>query len=559
MSEAYDLAKMLEEIIEDEKSNVSKNRKISQDEIKRLLAERQKSAPAARDPSKLPLGEALVQEGMITKEQIGAALKIQSQKGGKIGSILVELGYITDENLLKFLGRQQGLEGASLLNIEISESLMSLLPSKLILKYRVLPLKLEGRTLSLAMENPHDFAAIHEVEFLAGKRVKPVIIPSYQMDLALKCLEDKGSRVFSGSEIQLALRGPVTIQAILEQFMQSQGSDLLLTAGMPPTMRVHTILKRTAHPPLGADQCVAYAKSFMSERQWEEFLKRKELDFGADYDGVGRFRINAYRQRNTVSLALRRISDKIPKPEALGLPKWIEDIVAKPHGLILVTGPVGHGKTTTVAAMVDMINRSRACNIITLEDPTEYIHKPRKANINQREVGTDTDSFSEGLRRIFRQSPDVVVIGEMRDQETFDIALRASCTGILVLATMHAPNAPAALDNLISYYPDHKQGQVRNQLAESLQMVFSQWLLPRKKQEGMILAYEKLVNSLRMKTFIRDNKLFYVRAQIQTETEDFASLDVSLLRLYKEGEISLETGLNYADNPEVFAKAGAVI
>lgn len=554
MPEAYDFAKLLEEIVEDEKLGASKNRKVTQEEIRKLLRERRRFPAKPRDKSKLPLGEALVQEGLLTEEQLNEALKIQSQKRGKIGSILVELDYITNEVLLKFLGKQHGIEGTNLLNIEISESLLSLIPSKVMLKHRVLPLKVEGRTLSLAMETPNDFAAIHEVEFLAGKRVSPVIIPSYQMDLALKVIEERGTKVFTGADIQMLMKGPVTIHSLLEYLLETNGSDLLLTAGVPPTVRVNGTLRRSTMPTLTQDQCVAYAKTLMTERQWEDFLRKKELDFGTDYEGVGRFRVNAYRQRNTVSLAIRRVYEKTLSLDKLGLPEWMEEIALRPQGLILVVGPTGQGKTTTVAALVDIINRNRRCNILTLEDPIEYTHKSVKSNVNQREVGTDTDSFSEGLRRVFRQSPDVLVIGELRDEETFEIALAASSSGHLVITTMHAANTTTAIENIIYRFPNHLHSQVRTQLADCLLLSFYQRLIPKRNEDSLVLAYEKLINSYRVRSFIRENKVHQVRTQIQADAEDFTSVDVSLTRLVRDGKIDKKMALLYCDNQEQMLK-----
>jgi len=309
-------------------------------------------------------------------------------------------------------------------------------------------------------------------------------------------------------------------------------------------------------PSLAPDQCVAYGKGLMTEGQWEEFLKRKEYDFSVEVEGLSRFRVNAYRQRNTISLALRRIRLDIPNFEELGLPRWLEEYTLKPQGLILVTAPTGHGKTTTVASMVDIINRKRQVNIITLEDPIEYLHKPQKCNINQREIGIDTDSFSEGLRRIFRQAPDVIVVGEMRDHETFESALRAASTGHLVLSTMHAPNTTSAVSGLVNRFPAHLQPQVLQQLADSLLLVFSQRLIPMMGSDGMALAYEMLINSYRMKNFIRENKMHQIRTQIQTEADDYSSIDISLIRLVKEGKISMENALIYADTRDYVMNLG---
>jgi twitching motility protein PilT len=556
MSDAYDLTKILEEIIEDEKVTSSKKKKISQADIRKMFLERQKASGRGRDMEAIRIGDLLVINGMITVEQLRDALRVQAQKGGKLGSILVELGHITAKSLLEFLGKQHNVPGADLFQITACRDYTSIVPTRIIAKYRVLPLKVEGRTIQLAMESPNELAAIHEVEFLTGRRVQPVIVPSYQMDLALKCIEEKGGRAFTGADMQQALQGPMTIQALLEYLVESNGSDLFITAGIPPSVKLRTVVTRSNMPSLSPDECVAYGKALMTEGQWEGFLKRKELDFSFELEGVGRFRINAYRQRNTISLAIRRIMYTLPTMDDLGLPRWLEDYVMKPQGLILVTAPAGHGKTTSVAAMVDLINRKRQANIISLEDPIEYLHKPLKCNVNQREIGTDTDSFTEGLRSIFRQAPDVIVVGEMRDHETFESALRAASTGHLVLSTMHAPSTTSAVDGMVNRFPSHLQTQVRHQLADALLILLSQRLIPRKDTDGMALAYEFLLNSYRMKNFIRENKVHQIRSQIQTESDDYSSIDMSLIRLVKEGKITMENALVYADSRDYVLNLG---
>lgn len=558
MAEIYDLANIMGEIIEDERIGSARNRKVTQEEIKAILLQKRRLAGEKQvSTTSLPLGEALIREGLLTRAQLEHALKVQAKKGLKIGSILVELGYIRDESLLRFLGKQYGTEGANLLEVCINEDIMSVLPSNIILKYRVLPLKVEERSIELAMESPNDFTAIREVEFFTSRRVNPVIVPSYQMDLAIRFIEEKGQGTFSGTEVQRAIQvGPMTLANLLEQLVSSNGSDLLLTAGLPPSIKMGSSLSRTSMPELTPNQCVAYAKALMNERQWEDFLVNKEIDFAMDYDEVARFRVNVYRQKDTVSLAIRRIATTVQSFEVLGLPDWLEELILKPQGLILITAPTGHGKTTTVSALINRINEKRSCNIITLEDPIEYVYRPIKSNINQREVGADTKSFSEGLRRIFRQAPDVIFIGELRDSETFEIALRAASTGHLVLSTMHASNATATIDSMVNRFPQHLQGQVRQQLAEALLLVFAQRLIPTKKGEARILAYEKLISTHRMRNFIRENKVHQIRSQMQAESDDFASMDVCLVKLLKEDRITMKNALVYAENADYVAKLG---
>ena len=557
MFDAYDLTKMLEEIIEDEKVSTPKNRKISQEDIKRMLIERRRLAAQAKEKSKTPLAEALMQAGLISREQLESALDFQSTKGGKIGSILTELGYITDEGLLEFLGKQYGIQSTSLFNADITDDVMRLLHPRTILKHRVLPLKIEGRSVHLAIESPNDTAAIQEVEFLTGKPVTPFVIPSYQMNLVVKYIQERKGETFTGVELQQALKGSMTIQTLLEYLVVSEGSDILITAGAPPSVKVNNSLKRASIPPLTPGQCEACAKALMSKAQWEEFQSRKEIDFSIDYEDKGRFRVNAYRQKNAVSLVIRRILDAVLSFDALGLPEWLEDFLLKPQGLILVAASGGHGKTTSVAAMVDLINRRRRCNIITLEDPIEYLHKSLESNINQREIGTDTDSWAEGMRRILKQAPDVIVIGEIRDHDTLEAVLEAASTGHLILSSILASNSTKAIENLLNLCPNHVKPQILRQLADVLLLIFAQKLVPGGGDESLVLAYEKLLNSHRIKDFIRENRVHEIRAQIERESDDFATVDVRLGELVEEGRVAMEDALLCADDPYYLMKMGA--
>ncbi|UCG78540.1 MAG: Flp pilus assembly complex ATPase component TadA, partial [Nitrospirota bacterium] len=258
----------------------------------------------------------------------------------------------------------------------------------------------------------------------------------------------------------------------------------------------------------------------------------------------------AYRQRNSVSISIRHLHDIIPSFEHLGLPSWLEKYALKTQGLILITGPASHGKTTTLAAMIDLINSKRKCNIVTLEDPIEYLHKHKNSNVNQREIGTDAESFYDGMRSIFRQSPDVIVIGDMRDNETIEMALRAASTGHLVISNMHSFSTTSAIDGIVNSFLPHQQPQVKGLLADSLQLIFAQRLLPRIGSEDRILAFEKLIASYRIRNLIREGKAHQIRSQVQTDSDDFSSIDLSLVKLLNEGKITKEDALMSTDNPE---------
>jgi twitching motility protein PilT len=338
------------------------------------------------------------------------------------------------------------------------------------------------------------------------------------------------------------------LKQLFKLLVEGKASDLLLSAGVPPSLKKDNQLVRLSNTFLSPDDMCTYAAELLTESQMEEFKRLKELDFAHTYPDIGRFRINVYMQRNSISIAVRHINETIPGIEELGLPPWIEDYALKTQGLILITGPTGHGKTTTLAALLDAVNRKRRCNIITIEDPIEFLHKHKASNVNQREVGLDTDSFHEGLRHIFRQAPDVIVIGEMRDPDSFAIAIQAAETGHLVLSTMHSNNATSAVERIIDVFPPQQQQQIRVQLAESFLMILNQRLVPKKNGPGVVLACEKLIGSIRSRNLIREGKTHQIRSMLQQSSEDFESIDIALARLFRDNRISLETGIKFCDN-----------
>ncbi|HDO35656.1 MAG TPA: PilT/PilU family type 4a pilus ATPase, partial [Nitrospirae bacterium] len=340
--------------------------------------------------------------------------------------------------------------------------------------------------------------------------------------------------------------------SLLKYLAKSTATDMLLVAGVPPSIKIHNELKRADMEYLTPADCERYARELMPESDWEFFEESGDHDFAVTYPDIGRFRVNVYRQRRSVSITLRYINEIVPTLAELNLPDWLRDYALKPQGLILVSGPAGHGKTTTLAAMVDIINSNRGCNIITLEDPIEYLHKHKNSNVNQREIGLDTESFSEGLRHIFRQDPDVIVIGELRDIESFEIALHAADTGHLVISTVHAINATSTIDRMINIFPPHQQNIIRTKLADSLILIFSQRLVPLKKTDNRIIAFEKLINSYKIRNLIREAKTYQIRTQMLSGTEDYESIDSSLARLYLEGKITYADGLLFSGNEQFY-------
>jgi len=518
--------------------------------------------PKIENGKKQKFGQLLIQYGLINNNQLEEALKLQAQVGGSIGSILVELGYITIEKLLEFLSKHFNVPSVDLYNLTLEPSIIKKLPLDTIKKYKVLPIAIKEKFITLAMVNPNNSAVIRDLEFILGRPIQPVVIPSYQMTAALKSIDKEGDKLDRPLKISEPERVKKTepqdigldLKRMFFSLVEENASDLVLSAGVPPCIKKDNELRRLSGQSLNPKQLNAFAFELLSERQREEFQKYKELEFAYIFPKIGRFRINIYRQRNSTSITARHIVEVIPGLKELGLPSWIEDFALKTQGLILVTGPAGHGKTTTLAALVDIINTKRKCNIITIEDPIEYLHKHKHSNVNQREVGIDTNSFHDGLRHIFRQAPDVIVIGEMRDLESFSIAFQAADTGHLVLSTLHSTTATSAIERIIDVFPPIQQQQVRVQLAENFILIINQRLVPLKDGKGRILAYEKLVNSYRVKNMIREGKAHHIRSMLQQSIDDFLSIDQSLASLCIEGKITQETGLKYCDNPTYFTE-----
>ncbi len=501
--------------------------------------------------AKRRIGEQLIEEGIISATQLQQVLKRQSQVGGHLGSLLIEMGFVAIEDLLEYLSSKFNVPAVNLFEKKVEPDVVCLIPLAKLTKYNILPLSDDGQVVTLAMTNPQDFSAINEVEFLLGRKVKPVVVPAFMMQVALDHLQSDPTCRIEGealAELVAMEKGADSpkLVSLLRYLIKSKANDMLICAGVPPSLKMGNKLKRLALPALSPEDCERYAHELMPRKGWEIFRRRNDYGFSAVYKGIGRFRITAYRQRGSVSIAIRPILDNVPSLRQLNLPAWLADFALRPTGLILVCGPAGHGKSTTLAAMVDIINSRRGCNIITLEDPVEYLHKHKMSNICQREIGTDAPTFIDGLRNIFRQAPDVIVIGEMRDRETFRIALQAAGSGHLVLSTAHADSATAVIERIINMFEPHEQALIRSMLSECLLLSLSQRLVPKKKEPGRILALEKLINSHRLRKFIREGKTHQIRSQLQTGSEDFTSIDIELANLCRQGRIDFEDGLMFA-------------
>jgi len=339
----------------------------------------------------------------------------------------------------------------------------------------------------------------------------------------------------------------------LFEAMASQGaSDLHLTEGAAPTIRVHGEMTPLEHPVLNSTDTRQLCYSVLAEEQKKQFEEESELDFSFGVQGLSRFRGNLFIQKGAVGAVFRAIPHEVPPIGDLGLPPTVEDLIKLPRGLILVTGPTGSGKSTTMASMVDRINETRAEHIITVEDPIEFIHPHKRCVVNQREVFADTQSFGQALKHILRQDPDVVLVGELRDLETIEAALTIAETGHLVFATLHTNSAVQTINRVIDVFPAHQQAQVRAQLSLVLEAVISQTLLPRADKDGRVMACELMIPNAAIRNLIREEKVhqLYSQMQVGQEKNGMVTLSQSLLNLHTRGLISRESALLAATESE---------
>jgi len=343
----------------------------------------------------------------------------------------------------------------------------------------------------------------------------------------------------------------MNLRDMLADMIQKGASDLHLTVGMQPVLRVDGEIEPQGEERLSPELARKLAYSIMNEDQRSRFEKTKELDFSFGIPNLSRFRANVYLQRGVVSMAIRQIPFEILNFDQLGLPEAVRELAKKTQGLILVTGPTGSGKSTTLASMVDWINQNRSGHIITIEDPIEYLHQHRRCIVNQREVRADTESFSVALRHVLRQDPDVILIGEMRDLETVQAAMTIAETGHLCLATLHTNSAYESIHRIIDIFPAERQAQVRAQLAFVMQGVVTQELIPRAKGAGRVLSAEILVCTQAIKSAVREGKVHQVYGMMQAGTKyGMKTMNQSLYELYVNRQITLEDALARSRDPQ---------
>jgi twitching motility protein PilT len=362
----------------------------------------------------------------------------------------------------------------------------------------------------------------------------------------------------SKKEVKIMPKVPDIVD-LLSLAVERGASDLVITVGIPPMLKIDGEFHPTEYEPLSPQETRRLMYALMDEKQQRVFEEDKELDFSFSLPGRGRFRVNVFLQRGSVAGVLRVVPAVIKSFEELGLPKNIAEIALSPRGLVLVTGPTGSGKSTTLASMIDYINERKPVHIVTIEDPIEFFHKHKKAIVNQREIGADTHGFHKALRSVLRQAPDVILVGEMRDYETIAAAITAAETGHLVMGTLHTNSAPETIDRIVDVFPENQQEQVRVQLSNNLVAVLTQQLLPKAFGGGRVLAYELMIATPAVRALIREGKSHQLRSVIQTGGQfGMITMDACLADLYKRKLITYELGLARAVDPKEFMRLAGV-
>ena len=361
----------------------------------------------------------------------------------------------------------------------------------------------------------------------------------------------------AGGAVGAQPRAIPDMRELFELAAKRGASDLHLTEHTPPMLRIDGLLLPTEQPPLTRTDTRRLVYSLLTDRQKAQFERELELDISIDVHGLGRFRVNVHMQRGSVEAALRLVPTHIRSLDELGLPPVVAELARKPNGLVLITGPTGVGKTTTLAAMVDLINHEQRYHIITIEDPIEYVHTNYLSIIKQREVYSDTKSFSAALIHVLRQDPDVIVVAEMRDLETISTAITAAETGHLVLATLHTADAAQTIDRILDVFPPHRQDEIKVQLADCLQGVVSQQLLSRADQPGRVLAYEVMIATPAVRNLIREHATEQIPTVLQTGAQyGMRTMDASIKSLYDRKVISFETAISRVKDIEGFRLLG---
>ena len=494
------------------------------------------------------VGEFLVSRKVLSRDTLEEALEREQETGVPLAKMLASEGLVGERDLVAAIADQLGLRMWDPDTQPIPSIVGGMLPLALCQRLRAVVVGTEGDRLIVAMEDPTDKPGVVQLSEETGWAVEAVLAGSSDISLAIEILygvEDAPAVAEVADASQPPPAEEVHINALLMEMVDLGASDLHLSGGLPPSIRVDgTIRPMEGYEPLTPSETRRLVYGILTQRQRERFEADLELDTSHAVPNVGRFRLNVFVQRDSVGAVLRAIPFKIVPLEKLGIPATVGDLAHLPRGLVLVCGPTGSGKSTTLASIVDIVNTTHASHIMTIEDPIEFVHTHKRAIVNQREVGEDTKSFAGALKHVLRQDPDVILVGEMRDLETISTALTAAETGHLVFGTLHTQDAPQSIDRVIDVFPSHQQQQIRVQLASALQAVVCQQLLPRARNRGRAVACEVLIATPAVRNMIREGKVHQIYSSMQGGGKyGMQTMDQSLADLVRNSVVSLDVAL----------------
>jgi len=510
------------------------------------------------------LGEFLVDRKVLSRDTLEQLLDREQGEGVPLSKLLLADGLVGEKDLVAAVAAQVGIDFVDFDIRSVNPTLDRLVPAELAHKYLAVAVDLEGSDLLVAMVDPSNHDAVAEIEQATSWAIKPAIATRGELRKVVSQMY--GSFEPVAEEITVTdqpasdpnataldhIRGELHINDMLERVVDLGGSDLHLTVGIHPSVRIHGEIKPlTEFPVMTASEIRRMIYAVLTQKQRERFENDLELDTSHSVPGVGRFRVNVFLQRDSVGSVMRVIPFDIVPFDRLGLPPAVVQFADLPRGLVLVTGPTGSGKSTTLASLIDIINARKPCHIMTVEDPIEFLHNHKMAVVNQREVGEDTYSFANALKHVLRQDPDVILVGELRDLETISTALTAAETGHLVFATLHTQDAPQSVDRVIDVFPAHQQQQVRVQLAASLQGIVTQQLVPVVSGRGRAVAAEVLVATPAVRNLIREGKTHQIYSAMQAGGKyGMQTMDMSLASLVMQGAINQEMALERCANED---------
>jgi twitching motility protein PilT len=497
-------------------------------------------------PSSKAIGEFLVSRKVLSRDVLEHALRQEAETGVPLAKILSAEGMVAERDLVAAVADQLGLPMWDPNTQPIPAILGGMLPVAMCQRFRAVAVGMNGNELTVAMENPTDQAAVGEIGSETGWVIRPVLAAAGDVSLAIEVLY--GVVPESGSakgEAETEKPKELHLNELLTEMVEMGASDLHLSSGLPPCVRIDGHIRpMDGYEPLNPSELRQMVYTILTQRQREKFEENLELDTSHPVPNVGRFRLNVFIQRDSVGAVLRAIPYKIVPLEKLGIPPMVRSFADLPRGLVLVTGPTGSGKSTTLASIVDVINTTHSYHIMTVEDPIEFVHTHKRCVVNQREVGEDTRSFSDALKHVLRQDPDVILVGEMRDLETISTALTAAETGHLVFGTLHTQDAPQSIDRVIDVFPAHQQQQIRVQLASALQAIVTQQLLPRAGGRGRAAACEVLVATPAIRNLIREGKIHQIYSAMQAGGKyGMQTMDQHLAQLVRSSAISMDVAL----------------